>query len=479
MPIRAGACPRKPESATQCSITCVPEPNVRAVDEHVFVPRSALQPEDIAFFSGFLAGDGSFLIRRNNAGASWACVLHVKLRADDTPLLKWFQEWTGSGRLAAAPARGGSHPQTSWIVGRRSECLNVARILDRRPLLGKAAVQFDIWRRAVEISVSDGGASDAIAPLAAELGELHRSTTPVPCPVDITDSDLAPFLSGFASAEAHFGATAEGSPCFALNLRADDGPLLRLFRDTFEIGRLKDVAPYRSSRAAVSWRTGRREELKRLVSWLDKYPPRGRAGYVYAGWRQLVMTDLRTSVVRRAFAVDIRRRRDYRPARAAIEQVPQAERRRRRAKDALRAWAESAHYPGSAVDYEHWRRRSGGNAPTRNTIAAAFGSWLAALNAAGLDTVRSRSAAEVDAIREAAAPIFADRRARARAAILDAVRCCTAELGREPRATEFLRWRAERASDTPSQMTIYRNFPGGFAEVLKAAREADADELAA
>ena len=110
--------------------------NVRTACEHVFVSEIALLPQDLAFFSGFVAGDGSFVIRGNNAGASWCCGLVVKLRADDTPILKQFQEWTGSGQLSASQARGGSYPQTSWNVGRRSECLDVARMLDRRPLLG-------------------------------------------------------------------------------------------------------------------------------------------------------------------------------------------------------------------------------------------------------------------------------------------------------------------------------------------------------
>jgi len=273
--------------------------------------------------------------------------------------------------------------------------------------------------------------------------------------------------------------TSEGSPCFTINLRVDDGPLLRLFHNTFEIGRLREIAPYRSSRAALSWRIGRRQELKRLVSWLDRYPPRGRAGYVYAGWRELVMTDVRTSVVRRAFAVDIRRRRDYRAERARIEQVPQEEQRQRRAGDALRRWAQSAHYPGSAGDYERWRRSSGGKAPTRNTIASAYGSWRAALDAVGLDTGHSLDDEKVNAIRDGNASAYAARRDGSRRGILGAVRRCIAELGHEPRATEFLRWRAANAPESPSQMTIYRTFPGGFAEVLAAARGAAAEELAA
>jgi hypothetical protein len=63
------------------------------------------------------------------------------------------------------------------------------------------------------------------------------------------------------------------------------------------------------------------------------------------------------------------------------------------------------------------------------------------------------------------------RRAASRAVILDAVRRCMVDLGREPQATEFLRWRVAHAPDCPAQMTMYRLFPGGFAEVLAAARD--------
>src|SRR6187402_3261613 len=113
--------------------------NVRKDREHVFVCETPLLEQDLAFFSGFVAGDGSFMVRSNNAGTSWGCALVVRLRADDTPLLKQFQEWTLSGQLTAAPARGRSSPQTSWTVGRRSDCLRISSILDGRPLLGKAA----------------------------------------------------------------------------------------------------------------------------------------------------------------------------------------------------------------------------------------------------------------------------------------------------------------------------------------------------
>jgi hypothetical protein len=51
-----------------------------------------------------------------------------------------------------------------------------------------------------------------------------------------------------------------------------------------------------------------------------------------------------------------------------------------------------------------------------------------------------------------------------------AVRSFEREHGRRPRALEFFRWRLEAAIDAPTQATIYKLFPGGWAEVLAAAR---------
>jgi Homing endonuclease associated repeat len=105
--------------------------------------------------------------------------------------------------------------------------------------------------------------------------------------------------------------------------------------------------------------------------------------------------------------------------------------------------------------------------PKRDTIAAAFGSWTAAVEAAGLSTEGCRSA-EVNArTRARAAAARADRVAEQRAAILAAVRDCTRMLGRHPRATEFFAWRNEFAPEVHSHTTVYRLF-GGWASVLEA-----------
>jgi hypothetical protein len=442
---------------------------VRAYCEHAFV-STTLDTRESAFLSGFVAGDGSFTIRANNAGASWCCGLQVKLRADNTPLLATFRDWTGAGELFRAPARGGSAPQTAWMVSRRADCERIVEILDSNPPLGKAAREFDLWRAAVSVWSADGGGSPVLAELGAELRARRDKAAPAACPVDISTWRVAAFLAGFASAEAHFGSTDAGFPSFTINLRADDEPLLALFHRVVGVGHLRAIPATGSSRPAASWRVGRRVELRRLAALFDDHPPRGRAADVYSAWRELVLREGLGASSRRALAEELRRRRRFVPGLDEIEPTSCASRSRSRSLEALRQWAASEHYPGGATAYEHWRRVSDRSAPSRNTVAAAFGSWLGALEAAGLDSEHSFGARRVAAMRAGHSATTDARRARSRALVLDAVRRCIAELGREPGAQEFLAWRRERAPESPSQMTIYRAFPGGFDEVVAVAQ---------
>lgn len=445
--------------------------------EHVFVWCEATRLADRAFFAGFVAGDGSFVIRPNNAGASWCCGLQVKLRADDTPLLTAMRDWSGGGQLSPAPARGGSQPQTTWMVARRADCVTVAAILDSSPLLGKKAREFEIWRQAVEVWVARGGADPALEHWGVSLSSLRHEYTPAPCAVSITDDYLAAFLAGFASAEAHFGASDVGSPSFKVNLRADDGPLLRLFHERFGIGHLADVPPAGRSRAAVSWRVGRLSELRRLVELFDRYPPRGRAARVYATWRELVRLEPRTGSTRVALANEVRRSRTFRPELANISKPTCLKRRQSRCLVALRTWAATLVGPGSSNEYDRWRRTMAPTAPNRNTVAAAFGSWRAALVAAGISCDRAQAPERLARVRETRSHTRAAQRTKTRSVILDAVTSCMTDLGHEPRATEFLKWRLQHAPETPCQMTVYRVFPGGFKEVLAALRSRSARQL--
>jgi Homing endonuclease associated repeat len=359
------------------------------------------------------------------------------------------------------------------MIASQADCMNVGNMLGDAPLLGKKSLEFEIWREAVEVWVARGGADPALANLGAALRELRRDYTPVPCPVSISDSYLAAFLAGFASAEAHFGA----SPSFVINLRADDGPLLELFQDRFALGHLADVKPAGRSLAALSWRVGRLSGMRRLVELFDRYPPRGRAAGVYTAWRELVRLEPRTGGARRALAAEVCRSRSFRPELGEFTRPVRRERSQARCLEALHSWASTLEGSGTSGEYDEWRRTVAPGAPNRNTVAAAFGSWRAALVAAGLSCARAQPPDRHAKVRATRSSARAAQLVKRRNLVLDTVTACVADLGREPRAGEFLRWRLHEAPESPCQMTLYRAFPQGFAEVLVELRARSARQL--
>jgi hypothetical protein len=390
----------------------------------MFVWTSLDSELDGGFAAGLIAGDGHFAIRPNNGGTTWQCLLEVCLRADDTPLLTELCRWSGAGMLQAVPAQRTSRPQTNWIVQRQADCLRMVSILDRYPLLGKKLGQYEIWRKA--------------------------------------------FLAGFATAEAHFGATSEGHPHFRINLRRDDGELLRALRNQLGLGRLVDVPPYRTSHAAVSWRVSRLTELRALTYVLDRYPPRGRVLRIYEAWRELVLLEDRRSGRRRLLATAVKERRAYEPGHEWIDAVEAPAARRQRHIAVLKAWAADTDELRTVTAYDAWRRRSARDAPNRDTIVRAFGSWIEALRAAGVGTEGCRPADTVASMQAVTAARRAALKAQKRASILAAVRDYAQILGRYPRATEYMAWRRRFAPETPSHTTVYRAFPDGWASVLQA-----------
>jgi hypothetical protein len=205
----------------------------------VFVWSTPDSPADGAFLAGLITGDGSFGIRPNNSGASWACQLRIGLRDDDTPLLASVCRWSEAGRLHAIPARNTSHPQTLWLVQRQTDCLRLLQILERHPPIGKKALQFGIWQRAVLAWTSrQPRRRDVLARCARQLSaSRHPKCSALVSGVDITTPYVLAFLAGFATAEAHFGAGPNDRPAFVINLRRDDGGILRLLHERLETPR--------------------------------------------------------------------------------------------------------------------------------------------------------------------------------------------------------------------------------------------------
>jgi LAGLIDADG endonuclease len=427
---------------------------------------------DGPFLAGFVAGEGHFWIRENNAGQSWCCGFALAQRDDNADLVAGARDFSGCGEVRWCPPRNTSHAQVHWVVQSMDHCSALATSLRTMPLLGKKAGDFRIWHRAVAAwNDPTLGALrwQRLAQFASEL-RAHRdpSYDGDYTRVYISTDTLAGFLAGFASAEAHFGATRTGHPRFVIKLRADDTAVLSLLADRFGAGRLVSVPASDRGRPQTAWFVTRLEELRHLVSVFDRDPPLGRAGRIYPHWRRLVIaTDRSAASLHPAFTRMVEARR-YQARKLLPVSAPSRALKEARYAAVLQAWARDAEPPYTATSYQRWRSDVAAGAPNRNTLARFFGSWREALEASGLPTEGSRSqesnarAVETAAAKRVAAAL------RRRAAVLREVDRCWTALGRVPTASEFLRWRLTNAPDSPGQAAFYRLFPGGWPAVLEA-----------
>jgi hypothetical protein len=437
------------------------------------------------FVAGVIAGEAHFSVVPNNGGQGWRCLFSLRMRADDTPLVRALRDFVGFGQLRPVPARGRSKPQTAWTIDSSSGAARLAEVLTHHPMLNKKAGEAEIWSRAVDIwrsQVSDRWSTIALC--ARELKD-HRAIGCIPdhTRVDISRASLDGFLSGFCTAEAHFGVVMpQGAPRFAINLRADERAVLDHFASAYGIGQVHVRAGSAGACPTARWCVGSLDDLNCLARVLDRHPPQGRQGRVYTAWRALL--DLATEqrggprteasrLLRREFGWRVRLERVY-TVPAALPQRDRAAEQRERGVEALQSWASQSSGPFTATAYEA-SRRAGESWPSRNTIARTFGSWHRALREAGLPTNACLPPERAAAIGAARTSQIQAQRDEQRRAIAATIIRCRDNIGRWPGAAEFFRWRLDNAPETPSQMTVYRCFPQGWQEALAAARRADGE----
>jgi hypothetical protein len=424
------------------------------------------------FLAGFVAGEGHFWIRENNAGQSWCCGFALAQRDDNADLVAGARDFSGCGEVRWCPPWNTSRAQVHWVVQSMDHCSALATSLRTTPLLGKKAGDFRIWQRAVATwNDPTLGALrwQRLAQLATELRAHRDPSYDVDYTrVDISTDTLAAFLAGFASAEAHFGATRTGHPRFVIKLRADDTAVLSLLAYRFGVGRLVPVPASDRGGPQTAWFVTTLEELRHLVPVFDGDPPLGRAGRVYPHWRQVVMATDRSATSLQPAVTRMIEARRYEARAVPPVSPPRRALKEERYSAVLQAWARDVVAPYTATSYERWRSDRAAGAPHRNTLARFFGSWREALEACGLPTDGSRTHETNARSVEAAAAKRVATRSRGRTAVLREVERCWTALGRVPTASEFLRWRLASAPDSPGQAAVYRLFPGGWPAVLEA-----------
>ncbi len=106
-----------------------------ALREHLFVMRM-----DGAFLAGFVAGEGHFSIRPNNAGQSWSCGFQLVQRDDNVELVQEARDLVDAGETTWVPPHGTSHAQAMWLVRTMEGCSRLASSLRALRLLESASM---------------------------------------------------------------------------------------------------------------------------------------------------------------------------------------------------------------------------------------------------------------------------------------------------------------------------------------------------
>jgi hypothetical protein len=433
----------------------------------------AISADEGHFIAGFIEGEAHFGIVEANGGQSFRCLMSLKLRDDDVELVEWLQARTGVGTLHAVPARATSNPQVQWLVQSQDGCHVLADLLTQFEMRGRKAREFVVWKRAVELWTS--GEPNRVArshELRRRLLGLRRFRAADEACVarpPASPEALDGYLHGFMCAEGSL-ALDRTHTSLAIHLRQDDRPLLQMLANALGVGDVRDHAAYPPTRPSSTWRVARLDEVARLAARLDPQRMRGRKAAELEVWLRAVAERRAAQAAGRRARLDsmlaeFREARAYRPGKP-LSPVPRNEDRRDDALTILRRWAASESGPLSCGKYAAAREADW---PTRNTIARWFGSWDAALRAAGLGDRLARPQPR----RVGGAARREAHHAKQRERVLATLRYGVTVHGSLPTAMQFFRWRLVNAPATPTQATVYRLFPGGWQAVLDALGEID------
>jgi LAGLIDADG endonuclease len=124
-----------------------------------------------SFLAGLATAEGYFSVQSNGA-ARFA----MHMRADDAPMLRWFQKKTGLGKVSkpAPPSGNARHPSVTWNVVSHADTLTLASLFESFQPGGRKLLEFLIWRGAViERSHGSGWSRERVEAVRQHLRELR------------------------------------------------------------------------------------------------------------------------------------------------------------------------------------------------------------------------------------------------------------------------------------------------------------------
>lgn len=105
------------------------------------------------WFAGFVAGEGSFVLRYDRANDTYSARLTIRLRDDDLAILLEIQEKLRMGRVYRGhygiSSRPKAQPGAAWQVSRIDDLLRLVGIFETHLIRARKALDFEIWREAV------------------------------------------------------------------------------------------------------------------------------------------------------------------------------------------------------------------------------------------------------------------------------------------------------------------------------------------
>lgn len=105
------------------------------------------------WLAGFIDGEGSFNIMPNRK--HYICRMTLRLRDDDTAVLREIRARTGIGNINhLPPPRPECGGEVTWSVQSNRDCLSLIELLDVYPLRAKKARDYAIWREAVRLAAT-------------------------------------------------------------------------------------------------------------------------------------------------------------------------------------------------------------------------------------------------------------------------------------------------------------------------------------
>ena len=157
-------------------------------------------PATDAWLSGFIDGEGSFLINRQLAPR-----FHLGIRADDLPVLEQIQAALG-GSIYVQTQQGNSKPRVVWSVYTKADLHRLMDYLDEFPPRARKAADYAIWRRAVLLLHAKAARgnrykSGGKAERAEEMAALREALIAVRRYEELDPDDAMPADSGIVIVE--------------------------------------------------------------------------------------------------------------------------------------------------------------------------------------------------------------------------------------------------------------------------------------